>query len=84
LKFLLIIINKYMIEESKQLLEQKWKEEEKILIKRILDTVHVSRHFIPKNLKKDIAELIKLATNIKKDYENLQLNNNKSERRNSI
>lgn len=60
-----------MIEESKKLLEQKWREDEKILIKRILDTVHVSRHFIPKNLKKDIADLLKLATNIKEEYETI-------------
>jgi hypothetical protein len=62
-----------MFEESKKLLEQNWTEDEKILIKRILDNIYSFRSLMPKALKNDISLILNLAIRIKKENEDLKI-----------
>lgn len=59
-----------MIDESKELLNKKWSDEERSLIKKIFDSLHSYRKFLPKALKEDIISVINLIIKIKteRDY----------------
>ena len=61
-----------MIEEGIKLLEKDWANEEKILIQRLLDNLNSYKSFITKSLKQDITSVLKLASNIKDDYDTLK------------
>ena len=62
---------KELIEEATKLLESSWNEHEKILVKRMLDTMVSYKSFIPKSLKADIKALLIMANRIKNDYDEL-------------
>ena len=62
---------KELIEEANKLLESSWEEHEKILVKRILDTMVSYKSFIPKSLKADIKAILIMANRIKNEYDEL-------------
>lgn len=61
-----------MIEEGIKLLEKDWTDEDKVLIQRLLDNLNSYKSFITKSLKQDITSVLKLASNIKDDYDTLK------------
>ena len=60
-----------MLDEGKILLELNWTEEEKKLIKNLLDNLYSYKSLIPKALKKDIKLMLELANKIKSDHDTL-------------
>lgn len=62
---------KELIEEANKLLESSWEEHEKVLVKRMLDTMVSYKSLIPKSLKSDIKAMLVMANRIKNDYDEL-------------
>lgn len=62
---------KELIEEGNKLLESSWEEHEKILVRRMLDTIVSYKSLIPKSLKADIKAMLIMANRIKNDYDGL-------------
>lgn len=67
---------KELIEEANKLLERSWEEHEKVLVKRMLDTMVSYKSLIPKSLKTDIKAMLIMANRIKNDYDDLVLKYN--------
>lgn len=61
-----------IIIEGDLLLENNWTEEEKELIKRIMKNVLTYKTLMPKGLKADIVAILKLAKNVKQEYDLLK------------
>lgn len=57
-----------MIEQTNALLNQDWTPDEKILIKRLVDSLLYYKYLIPKNLKSDVVAILDMANKIKQDY----------------
>lgn len=57
-------------EEFSKLLEKEWEEDEKELVKRIMEGLLYYKRFIPKNFKEDILSTIQLCNKLKNDLEN--------------
>ena len=55
--------------ECEKLLSLHWKQEEHILIKKILENVLYYKKLMPKELKKDIQEILLLTSNLKIEHE---------------
>lgn len=64
---------KELLEQSKLLLTLKWEESEKILIKRLTDSLISYKLLLPKSLKQDMYDMLLIATKIKMEYEELLL-----------
>lgn len=62
---------KELIEEGEKLLSNDWNEEDKILVKRMIDSLITYKYLIPKGLKQDIKDIIQLAHRIKNEYDDL-------------
>jgi hypothetical protein len=62
---------KELIEEGDKLLSNDWNEEDKELVKRMIDSLITYKYWIPKGLKQDIKDIIKLAHRIKNEYDDL-------------
>ena len=59
------------------LLTLDWEEHEKLLIKRLTDSLNSYKLLLPKSLKQDIKDMLAMATNIKINYEILISKNKK-------
>jgi hypothetical protein len=55
------------------LLDKDWTDEEKVLLKKLSDNLIYYKKLIPNTLKGDIIAILKIANNIKSDYENIKL-----------
>ena len=55
--------------ECEKLLSLKWSEEEHLLIKKILENVMYYKKLMPKELKKDIQEILLLTSTLKIEHE---------------
>lgn len=62
---------KELIEEGDKLLSNDWNEEDKMLVKRMIDSLVTYKYLIPKGLKQDIKAIIQLAHRIKNEYDEL-------------
>ena len=62
---------KELIEEGDKLLSNDWNEEDKILVKRMIDSLVSYKYLMPKALKQDIKAIIQLAHRIKNEYDDL-------------
>jgi hypothetical protein len=67
---------KELIEEANKLLDSTWEESEKVLVKKMLDTMISYKSLIPKFLKADIKALLIMANRIKGDYDDLVMKYN--------
>jgi hypothetical protein len=61
-----------VIEHAKLLLDKSWTEEEKVLIKKMIDNLNFYKSLIPKALKGDIIAIFDMANKIKDDYDILK------------
>jgi phosphoserine aminotransferase len=61
-----------VIEHAKLLLDKSWSEEEKQLIKKMIDNLNFYKSLIPKALKSDIIAVFELANRIKDEYDILK------------
>ena len=57
-----------MIEQTNALLNHEWTPDEKVLIKRLVESLLYYKYLIPKNLKSDIVAILDMANNIKHEY----------------
>lgn len=57
-----------MIEQINKLLIQEWTPYEEILITKALNNLLYYKSFIPKSIKNDVIDILKMAINIKEDY----------------
>lgn len=80
-----------MIEQTNALLNHDWTQDEKVLIKRLIESLLYYKYMMPKNLKADVISILEMANKIKHEYTTLQkkitLNENTTnlvKRRNSI
>lgn len=73
-----------MNEQIDKLLIQEWTVDEKILITKSLKNLLYYKSFIPKTLKNDIIDILKMANNIKHEYTILVKQTKTISRRNSI
>lgn len=62
---------KEIIEEGDKLLSNDWNDEDKILVKRMIDSLITYKYLIPKGLKQDMKAIIQLAHRIKNEYDDL-------------
>lgn len=61
-----------ILDHAKLLLDKSWSEEEKILIKKMIDNLSFYKSLIPKALKSDIIAIFELANKIKDEYDILK------------
>lgn len=73
-----------MIEQTNALLNHDWTHEEKILIKRLVDSLLYYKYLIPKNLKSDVIAILDIANKIKHEYTILKKTTVNLKRRNSL
>lgn len=76
-----------MNEEITKLLIQEWAQDEKPLITKALNNLVYYKSFIPKSIKNDIIDVLKMANNIKQEYTIIKKQNQikvNLQRRNSI
>lgn len=73
-----------MIEQTNALLNHDWTSEEKILIKRLVDSLLYYKYLIPKNLKSDVIAILDMANKIKHEYTILKKTTVNLKRRNSF
>lgn len=57
-----------MIEQTNALLNHEWTPDERVLIKRLVDSLLYYKYLIPKNLKSDVVAILDMANNIKHEY----------------
>lgn len=63
-----------IIDHAKLLLDKSWNEEEKVLIKKMIDNLNFYKSLIPKALKGDIIAIFDMANKIKDDHDILKEN----------
>lgn len=73
-----------MIEQTNALLNHDWTSDERILIKRLVDSLLYYKYLIPKNLKSDVVAILDLANKIKHEYNILKKTTVNLKRRNSF
>lgn len=61
-----------MEQECDQLLQKNWTEEQKSLIKRILENVLYYKKILPKTLKNDIISALKMCNELKDELDELK------------
>jgi len=64
---------KEMLEEAQRLLSTDWKDEDKVLIKKMIDSLVSYKSLIPRGLRQDITSILQMATRIKSEYDELLL-----------
>jgi len=74
-----------MNEQIDKLLIQEWTQDEKPLIIKALNNLLYYKSFIPKSIKNDVIDVLKMANNIKQEYTIIKKQNQINlQRRNSI
>lgn len=68
--------SKELFEQTERLLILNWDESEKLLIKRLTDSLISYKLLLPKSLKQDIKDMLVMSTKIKEEYDNLIKYNN--------
>jgi hypothetical protein len=56
-------------EQLETLLQKEWSEEERILIKRLMDNVAYYKKLLPKTLKQDIFDALQMCNTLKNELE---------------
>lgn len=59
-------------EEVGKLLEKTWLDEERDLIKRIMDSMLYYKRIIPKSLKKDIVDALQMCNRLKEKIDEME------------
>lgn len=63
--------SKELLEETQKLISSSWEDNEKSLIKRMIDSLISYKNFIPKSLKQDVIAMLQMANRIKAEYDML-------------
>ena len=63
--------SKELLEETNKLLSSTWEDSEKILVKRMVDSLISYKALIPKSLKQDVIAMLQMANRIKTEYDML-------------
>ena len=58
-----------IIDEANILLESSWEDKDKVLIKRMVDSLISYKRLIPNTLKDDVKTILVMANRIKADYD---------------
>jgi hypothetical protein len=63
--------SKELLEEANKLLASSWEDDEKALVKRMVDSLISYKSLIPKSFKQDIKAMLQMANRIKTEYDEL-------------